>query len=318
MPAPSKPRVFVASSREGLPVARMVQQHLSHDALVTVWTDNVFNPSDYAFESLERQLDAADCALFIMTPDDMVKTRGNAARAPRDNVVLELGLFAGRLGRRRAIAMVPRNWPVKLPSDLLGINPVGYEHYEDKSLLPAALGAACNEIRLYLEGLSLQPKHLSWEELCGLTAGLAGMLRRSAHGGGYSFDVLVGLSRGGVAVADQLSRIFGGNVPVICLWADRHSNYPDTTFAPPDNWINEHVVHILQDNRVRNVLVVDDVTRRGHTLVQARDWLSDSLPGKRVKSAILLAPPSARRKIDFISRVVDTTEIQTPFAIVDM
>ncbi|MEX3901302.1 MULTISPECIES: TIR domain-containing protein [Paraburkholderia] len=39
-------------------------------------------------------------------------------RRPRDNVVFELGLSMGRLGRKRGILMEPRGEGVKLPSDM--------------------------------------------------------------------------------------------------------------------------------------------------------------------------------------------------------
>jgi hypothetical protein len=38
-------------------------------------------------------------AVLIITPDDVVSSRDIEAQAPRDNVMFELGLFMGRLGR---------------------------------------------------------------------------------------------------------------------------------------------------------------------------------------------------------------------------
>ena len=46
--------------------------------------------------------------------------------SPRDNVVFELGLFMGRLGRRRTILMKPKNTVIKLPSDLVGVTTIDY------------------------------------------------------------------------------------------------------------------------------------------------------------------------------------------------
>jgi predicted nucleotide-binding protein len=45
---------------------------------------------------------------------------------PRDNVVLELGMALGALGRDRALIVRPIG-DVKLPTDLLGITPILYQ-----------------------------------------------------------------------------------------------------------------------------------------------------------------------------------------------
>ncbi|SCE65163.1 Phosphoribosyl transferase domain-containing protein [Micromonospora viridifaciens] len=314
---PHKPRLFIGSSTEGLEVARAIQFHLQRDAETVLWADNVFAPTDYALESLERELQAADCGVFVLTPDDLVRSRGAQRKSPRDNVVLELGLFAGKLGRRRAVVVQPRGSNLKIPSDWLGINPVDYDHPEDPTKLITATASAATQLRLHLNGLPARPLHVTWDETCALVRKLAGMLRRSPSNGGFSFDVLVGLSRGGVIVADLLSRIYGGNTPVICLWADRHSAYPQTTFAPPDNWVNQYVLSALASERVRNILVVDDITRQGRTLAGAKDFLVSALPDKTVKSAILFAPPEARERIDYVARILDTRQVQTSFALVD-
>lgn len=113
-------RVFIISSKEALPVARIVQNALSPDFLVVPWSDDVFKVSSYALESIEAELDRCDFAIAIAHADDISESRGKSWPAPRDNVIFELGLFMGRLNRQRAILMEPREDKVKLPSDLTG------------------------------------------------------------------------------------------------------------------------------------------------------------------------------------------------------
>lgn len=140
-------RVFIMSSSEALPIAYVVQNHFAHDKFVVqVWPNGVFRASNYRIESLEKVLDDSDFAIAIAQPDDLTTIRGEEKRTPRDNVIFELGMFIGRLGRERTFLLEPRGEEVKLPSDLEGLNTIGYR-YGDKKDLPALLGPACNEIR---------------------------------------------------------------------------------------------------------------------------------------------------------------------------
>jgi CRP/FNR family cyclic AMP-dependent transcriptional regulator len=140
-------KVFVISSAEALAVARAVQEIFAHDPFrVTLWTDGVFRASQYAVESLVQILDVSDFAIAIAQADDFVKSRGETKATPRDNVLFELGLFIGRLGRLRTFLLEPRQTDVRLPSDLSGITTIPYETGSDAQLL-TLLGPACNQLR---------------------------------------------------------------------------------------------------------------------------------------------------------------------------
>ncbi len=142
-----KIRVFIISSVEALDVARTVQNAFAHDPFTTViWTDGVFKISHYTVQSLEDELDNSDFAIAIAHADDMTEFRGKAWPTPRDNVVFELGLFMGRLGKARAILMEPRDEGVKLPSDLAGITTIPYRFEKGKDA-SSMMGPACNALR---------------------------------------------------------------------------------------------------------------------------------------------------------------------------
>lgn len=139
-------RVFIISSAEALPVARIIQNALAHDFLVTLWTDGVFRATSYALDSLESAVDDSDFAIAVAHSDDLTLFRGEDWPVPRDNVVFELGLFMGRLGRKRAILMEPREDKVKLPSDLSGVTTIPYSHEPGKDAA-ARMAPACNILR---------------------------------------------------------------------------------------------------------------------------------------------------------------------------
>jgi CRP/FNR family cyclic AMP-dependent transcriptional regulator len=123
-----KPRVFLISSSEALPVARTLERQLSNDPIdVVCWPDNVFQIADYNTEALERELERADFAIAVVSADDVTISRHKKTPSPRDNVIFELGFFMGRLGRRRAILMVPAKITVKLPSDFFGLTGLPYD-----------------------------------------------------------------------------------------------------------------------------------------------------------------------------------------------
>src|SRR5262245_17266816 len=117
--------VFIASSTEGLPVARTVHKllatRLNGLARFQMWNKNgAFALNKAYIESLERNIRTMDFAVLVLTKDDGLMFRKQAKRAPRDNVVFELGLFTGRLGRERVFYLWPRE--LKIPSDLLGVH----------------------------------------------------------------------------------------------------------------------------------------------------------------------------------------------------
>lgn len=139
--------VFLICSTEALPIAREIQNQFAHDKFfVKIWTEGTFRASQYPLDSLEDQLDESDFAIAIVTPDDMVESRDEKQGAPRDNVIFELGMFVGRLGRTRSFLVEPRGDEVRLPSDLTGITTIGYSTRKGQDLA-SRLGPACNQMR---------------------------------------------------------------------------------------------------------------------------------------------------------------------------
>lgn len=139
-------QVFIISSIEALPLARAIQNAFEYDPFnVTVWTDGVFNASWYPVESLELQLDVSDFAIAIASPEDSVLSRGKSVVTTRDNVIFELGLFIGRLGRKRSILLEPQGEELTLPSDLTGLTTIRYQGTSQDKV--ANLAPACNKLR---------------------------------------------------------------------------------------------------------------------------------------------------------------------------
>ncbi|OUL90261.1 TIR domain-containing protein [Paraburkholderia hospita] len=150
-----KPRAFIGSSVEGLSVAYAVQQNLVHQVEPTVWDQGIFNLSSTTIESLTTVLNEVDFGIFVFSPDDIVSMRGNSSSAVRDNVLFEMGLFIGKLGRERVFFIVPEKSDIHIPTDLLGVTPGKFDPNRQDNSLQAATGPVCHQIRLQIEKLGL-------------------------------------------------------------------------------------------------------------------------------------------------------------------
>jgi CAP12/Pycsar effector protein, TIR domain len=144
-----KPTLFVGSSSESLDVAYAAQRNLEDVAEVVVWTQGIFELTRSYLESLLDALEDTEFGLFIFGADDLIRIRGTEMPTARDNVVFELGLFIGRLGRDRTFILMPRSSAdFHLPTDLLGVSTATFQPPSRPERLQAALGPACHDIRL--------------------------------------------------------------------------------------------------------------------------------------------------------------------------
>jgi hypothetical protein len=120
-------KVFIASTSEGLKLARSVHQALTRPGFEPILWEKAFPESLTIVEGLEEAIDACDFAIVTATPDDLTLSRGKEQKSPRDNVIFELGFFMGRLGpigrlgRLRTYLVINADDVLKRPSDLSGL-----------------------------------------------------------------------------------------------------------------------------------------------------------------------------------------------------
>lgn len=147
MNASSKPSVFIASSVEGLRIADAINANLEHDAHCTIWRSGTFKLSSQTVDDLVKKSSAIDFAVFVFTPDDVATIRKHEEAIARDNVIFEMGLFIGAIGKERCYIVKPRGVQMHLPSDLLGMNPADYAADRPDGDVESALNYACKLIR---------------------------------------------------------------------------------------------------------------------------------------------------------------------------
>jgi predicted nucleotide-binding protein len=142
-----KPSLFIGSSTEGLELARAARSLLAEDVEITIWNEGFFSLGRTFIETLVNSLPRFDFAMLVLTPDDLIHSRKDETLGPRDNVIFELALFMGRLGRSRTFILHQGNAKVKIPSDLSGVTTATYEWPRADGSHRSAVGAACDSIR---------------------------------------------------------------------------------------------------------------------------------------------------------------------------
>jgi hypothetical protein len=205
----NKPSLFIGSSTEGLEFARAARVLLKDAAEVTLWNEGLFQVGDTVINQLVSSASRFDFACLVLTPDDMVRSRKDERFGPRDNVIFELGLFMGNLGRERTFVMHQANAEVKIPSDLHGLITARYEWPRADMNYQAAVGSACDDIRDQIRALGFSDAKRESEirdirarqerqeaEVRSLWFALRGIVTQ------YEFEKLIGLNSEGPFLVD--------------------------------------------------------------------------------------------------------------------
>lgn len=155
----AKPKVFIGCSTGNLKLANALHRALDYDAECNVWNQGTFRASKFPLDSLEAAIDRADFAVFVCVPEDTTTMRNSQVSTVRDNVIFELGLAIGRIGRDRTFIVVPRDVQFHLPTDLKGLTPLDFDDDRSDGNLQSALAPLCDDLRTAMSegGLRVKP-----------------------------------------------------------------------------------------------------------------------------------------------------------------
>lgn len=119
-----KPRIFIGSSTEGLPVAQRIKSYFEPNYECYIWNDGIFKFNEGFLETLLKSASLFDFGFMVFAADDISRIRKKEYKTTRDNVLFEYGLFLGRVGIDRAYVL--KEDSVKIPSDLAGVTLLSY------------------------------------------------------------------------------------------------------------------------------------------------------------------------------------------------
>src|SRR5687768_1957096 len=155
-----KPTLFIGSSTQRLPIARALKEVLNGCADVTLWQDAPeFQLGLSLLNGLTKVGERYDFALLVFGQDDCTMMSGVEVPTVRDNVIFELGLFMGHMGRGRALWLSPRgrNAP-HLADDLLGIMHLEFDEPEvpDAAAIVSSLTQTRDKVEQQISSLGIR------------------------------------------------------------------------------------------------------------------------------------------------------------------
>ena len=155
-----KPRLFIGSSSQRLPIAQALKQMLANSTEVAVWDEAAeFAIGHSILDGLIKVSKNFDFALLIFGQDDCTMMGGVEMPTVRDNVIFELGLFMGQMGMDRAFWLSPQGAQAPhIASDLGGIVHLSFKEVTttDAEAIRASLAGPADKIRSHMATLSLR------------------------------------------------------------------------------------------------------------------------------------------------------------------
>jgi len=129
------------------------------------------------------------------------------------------------------------------------------------------------------KGIAEEKPQIDWAEYWNRIAHFTKVLGELKSSGVYEPDIIMGISNGGLLLADTLLRIVYSNAtPLISLWAARNQNKYFENFVN-DSLITSQVFQNIKckdSSRIR-ILLVDDMVGSRRTFLQLIEYLKERL-----------------------------------------
>lgn len=142
---------------------------------------------------------------------------------------------------------------------------------------------------------------ITWEQVA---HGVDELVSQLNAADGFRPDLVIGICGGGLLVADFIAKRLG-HIPCLSIWPNRHNSHEKSRFDGEASSINRvNFDQLIDENRIRRILLVDDVVYSGTTLKHGMEYLAKSsqavASGKtEVKTAAIFALVNSSTRPDF-------------------
>jgi len=281
-------RVFIGSSNESSEALAWVEKSIEiagHQPLR--WDKKeLFPPGEYTFSRLMEISKTVDAAIFIFSEDDHVWYRKESSSQPRDNVLIEYGLFAGRLGTRKAIVCV--DGKPKTSTDLAGIINLDISKENRRK--------ARKEIKNWLQSLDdtidedENKNEFTWPDVEKGVDKIIGEMEKD----GYKPDLVIGIGRSGGIVGGLIAGYLKAKPFRGFNW-----NYKNIKKDGKKERIHIHDKTIEIEKEQQKILLVEGATTTGQTPKKALAFFKEKFPDKEFRFAVLVRQKSSEASIDY-------------------
>jgi hypoxanthine phosphoribosyltransferase len=124
---------------------------------------------------------------------------------------------------------------------------------------------------------------MPWEDYWSRIVAIQEMIKRPIDDGRYVPHALVGLSNGGMMIADLLGRSLFLGKPVTSMWVNRWDVKGDWFNNPINSSLIEALKKIAPKSTPLDLLLVDDIVASGKTVKEALNYLGTSLKTATIK-----------------------------------
>ena len=245
------------------------------------------------------------------------------------NVFFELGI---RYSLRNKTTILIRQENTAIPFDIQGYRCITYDCFKpkpsiaelneflvsstkDTTISDSLVFETFPDMEVYIPGIlksfrkSFNLNVLSWDDWWKRVLDLAKLLKDPFDNGRFVPAAILGISNGGLVIADFLGREVFKGIPILSLWANRWLDSNSKARADQacyffDNDFNRAVLQPLKTkkddkNTEFTVLLTDDLVYTSNTIIQASNFINRELG----ESCKILFTPLYCRNVDYLNTI---------------